>query len=239
MLCAFAKPPSWILLIIACATLSAMSLKIIHRPARSILILSMLFIVSIIFLKARTPATSYKHDIPCNNGNLTLIHDSGTTVLIDPGYIGRRPSAPSWVSYTLIPEITKQTGKLTIDHCIVLQPGTILFQALTTLCTKMTIKNLYIVYWQGTMPYTAWAHFKKLQEQITNTNVRLRRIEKYEITIKLSENNVLHIKPLADRLTYQTATYPAISVTAQIDNESFTLYSAQHAKSKKRATHKK
>jgi len=76
-LCAFTKPSPWILCIIPAAALAATSLKIMYHPARSMLILSILFVTSIIILKAHPPSVSFKRDIPCNNGNLTLIHAKG------------------------------------------------------------------------------------------------------------------------------------------------------------------
>ncbi len=83
--------------------------------------------------------------LPCHNGELTIIKTSDKLAIIDPGVLGRRLSAPSFVEYTLLPHLIKNYGTQTIDHLVLLQPGKLLFEAVEHLIDKAIIKQIYYV----------------------------------------------------------------------------------------------
>ena len=89
---------------------------------------------------------SYAHanidSLACNKGTVTIIASSNQLIVIDPGVIGRRLSAPSWCEYTLMPHLVKKYGTTVIDQLIILQPNKIIFDALV--CTPR--KNHYQKY---------------------------------------------------------------------------------------------
>jgi len=88
-------------------------------------------------------------DIPCFSGNIHLLVTHNTSILIDPGYMGQRISAPSWTEYTLVPTCIQKTGKAFIDHVVILQPTIFTFNALEILCKKSFLKTVYIPLWSG------------------------------------------------------------------------------------------
>ena len=88
--------------------------------------------------------------IPCHNGSLTIIAHNNSLTIVDPGFLGQRISAPTWVEYTLIPLLLKKYGHTTIAHLIILQPTIITFEALDALSNHAIIETLYIPSWQGT-----------------------------------------------------------------------------------------
>ena len=224
---AFSKPPAWALVSIPVVTLYAVSR--LQKPLRTIIGLGLLFIATAVLLKAFNSPERTVHYIPCNNGHVTLVRDNNQLVLIDPGVIGSRPSASSWVSYTLIPEIIKQTGALTIDHLVVCKLNTIIFEALTTLCTKITVKNLYLPKWYGMLPHAAWFNFKKLRDNYTTVH----RINNFSKSIFLtpSAHTAIQIEPNEKKQTYKEITYPTIQVIGHVDNQPLTIYAAQHKNS--------
>jgi len=187
-----------------------------------------LLLCSIFFyLKVISTPKNYVEQIPCNRGNVTLIKQDKQIVVIDPGYMGQRINAQSWAEYTLLPSITKAIGARTIDHCIILQPGKLTFDALHVLCSKIQINNLYLITWQGTISPSAWKSFFMLKEIAANNNVRIVRIGLKKQTLLCGTNKII-ISPLQEKLTYHEAQYPALQVESYIDNESITIYSAKY-----------
>ncbi len=222
----FKKPPIIFLCSIVFATLFIIQCKYISRTAHATLLLLLLLIGTCIGLKClQKPHTVVQ--VNRETGNVTVIAHNNQTIVIDPGVIGRNRSAQSWTSYTLIPEIVKKTGSVTIDHLIVLQLNIFTFQAIEALCKKMTVKNLYLPWWTGHLPYYVWRHFAQLRETTKNAHTNMVHISNKPITINNNKNNII-LTPLEQQLRYNDVTYPVLCVSGQIDNEIFTIYAAKH-----------
>ncbi len=185
------------------------------------------------YLKYTNPYNPISY-IPCNYGKVTIIDDSQQIIVIDPGYIGQRTSAPSWMHYTLLPHIIKTTGRTTIDHLIVLQPSSWLFQAIERLATKMGIKNIYLVYWHNKAPAPMMRNFMALKNMCAAKNITLHRIFTKPITIPLAKpSDTLRIVPLPDTIITKHIEFPSLQVQGSIDNQEITLYSARYKKLRK------
>jgi hypothetical protein len=223
----FAQPPTWLLIACICITILIMY----HRKTRALYtsiacFLSLFSILSAYsYLAATTP--SGITTLPCNRGELTFIHNAGNMIIIDPGVLGQRISAPSWAQYTLMPHIIKTTGKMTIDHLILLKPGTMLFQAAERLCTKMNIKNIYLAAWNGALSLPAEKSFNALLETCRHHKCAITLVN-HPINITLSDTNSVQIMPLAKQIKKDSAHYPVLAVNAQIDKEKITIYPAKY-----------
>jgi hypothetical protein len=167
-------------------------------------------------------SVSYHNDL------LPIVYHGKHTIVIDQGIMGKRASAVSWVNYTLIPELIKQTGRFSIDHMIVLQPSIRTFEALVALSAKVHINAMYIPIWTGSIPRGMWRHFFILTERIKQQGGKVIRIGKYASTITLSSDFVVSIKPLGAQLKYGEAIFPALSVQGQIDEQSFAFCPAKY-----------
>lgn len=167
-----------------------------------------------------------------NGGHVTLVHSDGQTVVIDPGVIGRKPSASSWVQYTLAPEITSTTGKHAIDHLIIMQPSIRTFEAIEVLCRTMQINTIFLVSWNGTLKKNGWRTFFHLRRAAQQQGIRFARIGKRKLLIPLGSKNKLIAKPIDGTQHYHDATYPVLCISGQIDNQTFTIYSAKHEQKK-------
>src|SRR3990172_472364 len=155
--------------------------------------------------------------MPCNKGNLTVVHSNHKTVIIDPGCLGTRISAPSYVAYTLVPELIKQSGSLIVDHLIITTAGTVLFQAIEMLNEKMEIQHIYLPYYSGEWDEALRKNFNRLYAKLKHNNVHIHSIKNKPITI---EDNGITITLTPGKMQqYRTIHYPEIGVSGFIDNK--------------------
>lgn len=159
-LCYFAQPSWEILLLILIATLLIVHSTFLLAPLRKICALFTLLLVSayLITMQSTLPPIS---TIACFEKKLFVFCDQRFTILFDPGILGRRISAPSFVSYTLIPELIKK-GIGRIDAVICAQPSTMVFRALITLVEGFPVSHVYLPCWQGCMKNSGWSAWESL-----------------------------------------------------------------------------
>ncbi|MGB8367573.1 MAG: hypothetical protein WCD44_04405, partial [Candidatus Babeliales bacterium] len=229
----FIKPSPLILVFIPLSAFFTIHYKYTHKPTRNIISLGCLFIIIYCGLTYLQKPSQVIHTLPCRKKEITLIYQNNQTVFIDPGTLAGHSALQSWLSYTLIPYLIGSTGKLIIDHAIILQPSARVFEALALLCTKVEIKNFYLPWWENQMPKNAWHHFFAFQRAVKETGCTLVRLNKKKITLKFDEHNFIHLNPQNEYLQYNTATYPVVQVEGIIDKQPFHLYPNQANKKNK------
>ncbi len=211
----FCKPPYWLLIAITIATFLSVVHPRMRTQRRRLIGLLLLLCLSMIAIEKISQPQTIQTEIPCHGGAVTLIHRNGNTVLIDPGYMGRRISAPSWVSYTLVPKLITQIGNLTIDHLIILKPGIMVFDAVKTLCDTITVRNLYIPYMYGTLSPRLRCAWGKLYWELQKQNSNIVRIYKEQpLTVHIDDEITIHITPEKEA-TYREIKYQQAQITAQ------------------------
>ncbi|MCX5925564.1 MAG: hypothetical protein NT124_04710 [Candidatus Dependentiae bacterium] len=233
LLIGFSCPTTITLIMIPVTACVIMQYRLTHPKKYAALLLSILLCVSCISLKIRDCYQPSCIKIPRSKGEIMLLNVDKKLTLIDPGYIGSTISAATWVTYTLIPEITKHTGTLTIDHLIVLQLNSATLEALTTLCTKINVKKLYLPWWTGILKGKGWHNYKKLSKALDENGGERIILKDIPITIDYAKSQHLLIKPTGKKIIYKNITYPAYCVNGAIDNHSFTIYAAKYTKMKR------
>jgi len=224
----FVKPPAWFLILILVLSLLIIACKKRYSSHVIIIAMSILFGAIFIILYVQSRLLSGVTHVAYNNDEIVILNHAHKTVVIDTGIIGKRASAVSWVNYTLVPELIKKTGRLIIDHLIVMQPSIRTFEALASLSVKVQIKNIYLPVWSVSMPRGVWRPFFTLCERIKSDGGSVIRITEYTRTISPSHGFVVYIHPLKAQLKYSEARFPAWSVYGHIDKQSFAFYAAKY-----------
>lgn len=226
-LISFSKPPVWFIVLLPIAAFLIIQSKYTHPPLRSIICFSVAILVYSFALKAWYGPRPTIDTMPCNGKEIHLLRTHKEIILIDPGVIGSRISAVSWASYNFLQELSQRYGTQTIDHCIVLQPGAVTFEALTAICAKAKVKKLYLVLWREKLPYGAWRNYKALMEECKKQNTKVIRIGSRPISITYTDDTFITIEPLEEEIAYQDARYNALHVSGLIDNQPISFYSAK------------
>lgn len=233
LLIGFSCPPLITLLLIPFMACIIMQYRHSHPKKHAALLLSILLCMSCIGLKIRDNYQPSFIKISRGKGEIVLTKLGKNLILIDPGYLGSTVSAATWVTYTLIPKITKHTGTLTIDHLIVLQLNSATLEALTALCTKITVKKLYLPWWTGILKGKGWYNYKQLSKALHENGGEKIILKDTPIVIGYTDNQRILIKPTGKKIIYKNITYPAYCVNGAIDNHSFTIYAAKYTKMKR------
>lgn len=226
-LISFTKPPLWFIVLLPIAAFLIIQLRFTHPPLRSIFFFALAISLYCFALKSFYGPRAVLDSIPCNGKSVHVLRTHGDLILIDPGVIGSRISAVSWASYNFLAELSQRYGTQTIDHCIILQPGAVTYEALTAICTKATIKKLYLVLWRDKLPYPAWRNYKMLMDECKKQQVQVIRLGARPISITYTDDTFLTITPLDEEIAYQDAKYNALHVSGMIDNQPFSFYSAK------------
>lgn len=216
-LMALPKPPLIFACGIALVTLAILHCRKIDTPAKGIAAYSGLLIFSGLALAMSARWSPAVQTLACNKGEITIMFQK-QLVVIDPGVIGQRLSAPNWCEYTLMPFLVKEYGTTTIDHFIVLQPNGIVFDALARLLEKVTIKKLYLPLWEGTLPKHWWRHYFNLVERCKKYNCQLIRLSQVPRTLYL-ERDTLTIKPTHTQIKSHDFSYTGYMVTGNIEKQ--------------------
>ncbi len=220
----FCRPPLWLLLLIAIISLASIMHPLMRTPSRRLLGLTILLGVTMTIMRAST-RTFLHTEIPCNGGLVTLVHQNNQTIVIDPGCIGKRISASSWISYTLLPALISQTGSLTIDHLIILKPGILIFEALITLCDNAYIHHIYLPCMNGELEGSFKTSFAKLYALLKQQQTTITRITNKPVAITVTDQTTLSLHPDGQN-SYRTITYPNITLSGCIDNKAVTFYAS-------------
>lgn len=160
------------------------------QPLRMSLWLIALMGIIVFITRSTVPRKDLVTAIPCFGKELTLIYSNKKALLINPGCLGKRPSAPSFVKYTLIPELTKRgISELTCYICA--QPSTMNFLATTTLLEALPVKQLYIPEWAGKLSNRGWSAWERLRitAELRRTNLQ---VLEAETTTTLEEKITLY-----------------------------------------------
>lgn len=225
----FAKPSIPVLIFIPLCALLVIHYKKFKNIWQRIACLSLLLVGSSLYIRTIHTKTNTLESLACNNGHVTIINDKNKVLLIDPGVIGQRINAASWVEFTLVPHLISSSGVNTIDDLILLQPGAMLFQAVTTLITKIKVKKIYLVCWQGSLAKHEWRSFFAMREAAQKQGVSIERITYKKIEIPLA-HSMLTIEPLKSRITSKEITYPVIKVRGTINQKTLEIMSAKSKK---------
>jgi len=220
---AFKKPPLFILIVIPLVTLFLSRHYRLRMPQYKLLGLFGMSVFTWTLLSFYNLEKNWVKTIECNGGFVTLIHHNNKTILIDPGLMGKRISAPSWVAYTLIPEITKLTGSLELDCVISMRLNKVEFEALQTLATKMHIAKIYIPAFEGDLEPHIKRSFNCFYATAKNNGTQIVRSYGKEIIIK-DESLSITISP-SKKESYRTIEYTSPTITALIDNSEVPIYS--------------
>jgi hypothetical protein len=170
-------------------------------------------------------------ELACNRGHVTLVYDNNKLALIDPGVIGQRISASSWVEYTLIPHLARTMGKTNIEHVIILQPNGVLFKALALLITKVRVGQVFLPEWDGTLPWHCFEHFEKFRHLAQEKKIPIIWLSKKPYTLTLSPTCSLTMTPQEKSFVQAKVHIPLMVITGHVDRHQLAIYS--HAYKKK------
>ncbi|HXW85762.1 MAG TPA: hypothetical protein VEK38_00315 [Candidatus Bathyarchaeia archaeon] len=133
--------PSWIgIIVIAAAPLFIVHLRCVHTLKKNICALIFLLCAILCFLYYARPSAVHTH-VDASRGSFELIHDHGTTILIDNGILNT--ARPSWIQYTMVGDILTSTGSLHIDHLIIKRMTKTTHTNLAILCTCIPVYHVY------------------------------------------------------------------------------------------------
>lgn len=229
-LVALPRPPLTIAFILAGTAVLILHCKKIDTPLKGIATYSIMLLISGIFLTFTTRWSPPVQKLNCHSGEVTLVYHQKQLLLIDPGVIGQRISAPNWCEYTLMPHLAKEYGATKIDSLIALQPNGVLFDALTHLLDKIEIKTIYLPLWEGKLPSHWWRKYFKFTEQCKKNGCTLKRLTvQNSRTIYLGTESI-SIAPLDSFITNHEYTYPAFNVLGSIAGHKIELFSRKFKK---------
>lgn len=216
------KPASWLLLLLAIIPFLLITHPQMRTPKNRMIGVLLLLLGNIIIIQCMSPSPSPATTIPCHGGEVILLHQNEKTILIDPGCIGRRISAPSWASYTLTPELITKTGRLTIDHCIILKPNIMTLEAICSLSDTIKINNIYIPYMYGELTGSLRIAWAKLYNRLQQNKTIIHRIYEDQAVTVAEEKITLSLHP-EGKITYREITYPHLHIRGFIDDEPVNL----------------
>ncbi len=125
-----------------------------------------------LLLRSTRPAHELVETIPCFEKELTLMYSSQSAILINPGCLGRRLSAPTFVMHTLIPTLRKR-GITKLDMVVCAQASALNFLASSTLVELFPVKSLFIPQWTGKLSNSGWSAWEKLLRTTQHYNTAL------------------------------------------------------------------
>lgn len=146
--------------------------KKISRPLISCALFTCVLALFYVYLHSTRPQQPGTEHIACFDNTLTLITSNYKAVLIDPGSLGRRITAPDYIRFTLIPKLSKK-GIRSLESVIALKPSLTTFKALATLCTCYPVNTVYIPAWSGQLTHTGWQAWQELRAAALQHNTML------------------------------------------------------------------
>jgi hypothetical protein len=185
-----------------------------YVQTRSIMVqlgaLNILFVAYSIFL-CYLPSATRLHCIH-KKYRLDVFHAQGKVLAIDMyGLAGALGSADRWIMYHALPEITRNTGAVCIDHYILMHPRKRAFEALTALCEKGMLRTVYMPAWQGRLSASVFCAYKKLTSALAMYGGQIHLVRNSCI-IQVTETMKYKTVVTTQKSRYDAISYPILHV---------------------------
>jgi len=226
---AFACPAWWALVLLGLVVIAAAHVRFARCVGMRVGILLCVLMVTSLSLKLLAVSRASVKYVACNAGKIAIVNTGSHITVVDCGALGSRCSALSWCKYTLLPELAKHTGKITIDHLVTLRPTVFTFEAFAALCQRADVRNIYVPYWQGNMPGRAKRAFCLLREAAKIGGQSLIRIGASSQEGLLGTEQI-NLKHLTGGVRYADILYEPVALIYTFDNESINFYPASYVK---------
>ncbi len=172
-----AHPPFYLTLIVlglGCALMLTRSLT----QKKRILLLGSIYITCGFVVPRYSAQKETVLLLPYATQELKIVRSHSSTLVVDPGVLGRTLAAQQLIQYTLIPFLI-QKSITHLDMLIVSKPSYMTFKALASLIQSFPLGTIYMPAWQGTWYNAGWASWENL----------LRKAQEQKTTIVLIHNN--------------------------------------------------
>lgn len=221
----FAKPSLWVLSCILGAAFFILHCKKISKAPLRIACFVALLIMVIVFLKWNSSDGLIIHQIPCNNGFVTVIKTRSHLMLIDPGVMARRVSN-NWVEYTLVKELIEKFGATKIDTLILTRPTNLTFDYAAQICRLMDVGSLYLVTWSGESDQRLLKKYGWLRYALQLKKGKFLRINDKPLAINVDKEHKLIVTVLPEQITYKKMSFSKVGIRL-MQGESNTLFEVQ------------
>lgn len=212
LLIGFCKPPIILLITLIAATLfiAQKQTLLIHQKT---IFLTCFLAITLLSCKTVFAPKNGSFIIPCHTKTVEIINHNGVVLLVDPGVIGSRPSASSWISYEFVSELIKTTGRTSLDHMVICRINQRTCEALLALLQKITIKHLYIPAWSGHVPYGMYKLWKQIVAICEKNEATIHYINEKETT---AIETIISIHAQSRITHYHDAIYHQLYVTKSL-----------------------
>lgn len=150
------------------------------------------------------------HYIPCHTGQLSAFPLDGRITLIDPGFLSRKPVSESWIVYTLMPALAKETGAVSIDCLVFLTFNQRILETLALLAQTMTIRHVVLPFCTGRLSPNTWRLLLFCKKTVTQKGGTWTSVHTRKVPLSVTRDHTLFICPTDTQITYHKATYPAL-----------------------------
>jgi hypothetical protein len=185
------QPPVWWCCIVPlCALLCVTHTKTYLQSIFALIVVAIGFCG---YLKiVHTPSYAYI-TIPCSKKEVHAVLANGKLCIIDPGSTSCLSSPTTWVDYTLMQELAKKFGSITIDHYVLLKPSIRSLLVAQHVTTYGQVKNVYVPYWPASDKKLA-KQFIALKLACEQQKSMLHRLGKKLLSINLNNTTTITIK---------------------------------------------
>ncbi len=137
------KPPLILSLCAPIGTILIMHTRAIRGMWRKLLALVLLFI-SLTAIFALMPPVA-KISVPYGSRAITIHHNNDSSlVAFDPGFSRRAAGIDTWITFTLLPQLSINFGRQQIDRYVCKKLTPAVAQLLKLLCEKEIVRTLYL-----------------------------------------------------------------------------------------------
>jgi hypothetical protein len=174
--------------------------------------------------------------ITCDDSTFNVIYDNQNVILIDAGDLAKKPGNQSWLEYSLIPELTKKTGKVYFTSLIALQFNQRTLEYAQILNSIYPLQAVYLPAYEGKISWPAYKAFTNLKEALKKTGGTMIRLGtgNPKTRINFDVHNKILITASTTKVAYHDATYLLLGVRGTINNQTLTVdaHKLNHLKKK-------
>ncbi len=193
-------PPHWVTIVLPLLVLASLLHKQLSRATRIYFFILLIVLAGYLIPRLQGETATQLRFL---DKELTLYQSGSQGIIIDPGILGRRLSAPKQITFSLIPQLNKQG--VTHLNLIVAKPSIMVFKSLARLVESFPVGAIYLPSFTGTLKNNGWHAWEQLLKNTQQYQTKIILVTK-PATISLG-TKAITITPEKEPITRNNLTY--------------------------------